>query len=140
MYNACASARLRERCIVPIDVPCMLHLYVHVWVRHSCQLMHFLNTKKLLCDNQFGFREKNQTTHVVQSMLNNISREVNNNKNTIATFIDLSKAFDYYIQTIHENVITWILIQPSRLVQELPTYQESNNASTLMEPYQTGLT
>ena len=35
MYSACASARLRERCIVPIDVPCMLHLYVHVWVRHN---------------------------------------------------------------------------------------------------------
>ena len=37
IYSACASARLRERCIVPINVPCMLHLYVHVWVRHRCQ-------------------------------------------------------------------------------------------------------
>ena len=33
--HACASVRFRERCIVPIDVPCMWHLYVHVWVRHT---------------------------------------------------------------------------------------------------------
>ena len=32
---ACASARFRERCIVPIDVLCMSQLYVHVWVRHT---------------------------------------------------------------------------------------------------------
>ena len=32
--HACASARFRDRCIVPIDVPCVLHLCVHVWVRH----------------------------------------------------------------------------------------------------------
>ena len=33
--HACASMRFRDRCIVPIDVPCVLHLYVHVWVRHT---------------------------------------------------------------------------------------------------------
>ena len=38
IYIACASARLRERCIVPIDVPCVLHLYVHVWVRHRLDI------------------------------------------------------------------------------------------------------
>ena len=40
----CASARFRERWIVPIDVPCVLHLYVHTWVRHTVkpilQLLH----------------------------------------------------------------------------------------------------
>ena len=42
IYIACASARFRERCIVLIDVPCMLHLYVHVWVRHTLDLVFFL--------------------------------------------------------------------------------------------------
>ena len=31
----CASPRFRERWIVPIDVPCIWHLSVHVWVRHN---------------------------------------------------------------------------------------------------------
>ena len=35
--RACASARFCDRCIVPIDVPCIVQLYVHVWVRHSVQ-------------------------------------------------------------------------------------------------------
>ena len=33
--HVCASARFRDRCIVSIDVPCVLHLCVHVWVRHT---------------------------------------------------------------------------------------------------------
>ena len=48
IYSACASARLCERCIVPIDVPCVLHLYVHVWVRHSRLFLH-LGILKLHC-------------------------------------------------------------------------------------------
>ena len=51
IYSACASARLRERCIVPIDVPCMLHLYVHVWVRHN------------VCSNVMSVRELASCKH-----------------------------------------------------------------------------
>ena len=58
------------------------------------QLLNYLNENNLLCSHQFGFRPKNQTTHVVHSMLNYISENAINNKVTIATFIDLSKAFD----------------------------------------------
>ena len=43
---ACASARFRERCIVSIDVPCMWHLYVHVWVRHSFVLGKTVNCSR----------------------------------------------------------------------------------------------
>ena len=41
VYNIymCASARFRERWIVPIDVPCTSHLCVHVWVRHNHHLL-----------------------------------------------------------------------------------------------------
>ena len=35
ILNMYASARFHERWIVPRDVPCMLHLYVDVWVRHT---------------------------------------------------------------------------------------------------------
>ena len=58
------------------------------------QLMDYLGDNNLLCQNQFGFRPKNQTSHVVHSMLNYITEKSTENKVTIATFIDLSKAFD----------------------------------------------
>ena len=56
--------------------------------------MDYLGDNNLLCQNQFGFRPKNQTSHVVHSMLNYITEKATENKVTIATFIDLSKAFD----------------------------------------------
>ena len=58
------------------------------------QLMEYLGDNNLLCQHQFGFRAKNQTSHVVHSMLNHIAENGTNGKVTIATFIDLSKAFD----------------------------------------------
>ena len=58
------------------------------------QLMSFLNQADILCDTQFGFREQSQTTHVVQHMLNVITKASVQDKVTIATYIDLSKAFD----------------------------------------------
>ena len=60
-----------------------------------CQqfLAHF-QKYNLLCSHQYGFRAKNQTTYVVHSMLNSISKNMANGRCTIASFIDLSKAFD----------------------------------------------
>ena len=58
------------------------------------QLTHYLEKYNILCPNQFGFRAKNQTTHVVHSMLNTIASNAINNQCTIAAYIDLSKAFD----------------------------------------------
>ena len=62
--------------------------------------MIYLETYQLLCKDQFGFRKMSQTLHVVQSMLNTIYENSANNKVTVATYIDLSKAFDclQYIQ------------------------------------------
>ena len=58
------------------------------------QLTHYLEKYNILCPNQYGFRAKNQTTHVVHSMLNTIASNAINNQCTIAAYIDLSKAFD----------------------------------------------
>ena len=56
--------------------------------------MPYLAKISLLCQNQHGFQRRNQTTHVFQSMLNSIIDDGTNNKVTIATFLDLSKAFN----------------------------------------------
>ena len=58
------------------------------------QLMVYMETYQLLCKDQFGFRKISQTSHVVQSMLNTIHKNSANNEVTIATYTDLSKAFD----------------------------------------------
>ena len=58
------------------------------------QLMTYLSVEKLLCPDQYGFRPRSQTTHVVHKMLNYITDMALESKVTIATFIDLSKAFD----------------------------------------------
>lgn len=58
------------------------------------QLTLHLETSYALSPTQYGFRPKNQTTHVVHNMLNNITENAIKNQCTIATFIDLSKAFD----------------------------------------------
>ena len=57
-------------------------------------MMFYLNKNQLLCEDQFGFRRKNQTSHVLQSMLKSVVESSRKNEVTIATFIDLSKAFD----------------------------------------------
>ena len=58
------------------------------------QMMAYLNKQNLLCPDQFGFRPKSQTNHVIQKLMNHISQNATENKPTIATFLDLSKAFD----------------------------------------------
>ena len=58
------------------------------------QLMLFFKNSSILCNTQFGFREQNQTTHIVQHMMNAITKASIQDKVTIATYIDLSKAFD----------------------------------------------
>ena len=57
------------------------------------QLMHYLNNSSILCDNQYGFRPKNQTTHAVQHIMNVITTASTQDKVTIATHIVLSNAF-----------------------------------------------
>ena len=58
------------------------------------KLMSYLERNQTLCDSQYGFRPKNQTTHVVHNMMNFISEKGIDNEVCLATYIDLSKAFD----------------------------------------------
>ena len=58
------------------------------------KLMSHLEKSQALCDSQCSFRPKNQTTHVVHNMMNFISEKGIDNEVCLATYIDLSKAFD----------------------------------------------
>jgi hypothetical protein len=61
------------------------------------QIMKYLNKFKLLYEHQYGFRAKFNTTQPMLHLIDKIFNALNNpneNKFTLAIFIDLTKAFD----------------------------------------------
>jgi hypothetical protein len=58
------------------------------------RLLNYLQTKDILAQNQYGFRDKHSTYMALLSLVDDISEELNNKNYSIGIFIDLSKAFD----------------------------------------------
>lgn len=60
----------------------------------NTRLLSFLETNKLLADNQFGFRLGRSTEDAVVHMTNYIATKLDSGKKCIGVFLDLAKAFD----------------------------------------------
>lgn len=60
----------------------------------NSRLLSFLETNKLLADNQFGFRLGRSTEDAVVHMTNHITSKLDSGKKCIGVFLDLAKAFD----------------------------------------------
>ena len=58
------------------------------------RLNNFLNSKHLLYDSQFGFRNNASTENAVLQLYNQLLDKLNKNQITCSIFIDLKKAFD----------------------------------------------
>ena len=58
------------------------------------RITSYLDTHSLLNANQNGFRAKHSTQDTVAKFTDDIAFNINNNKCTLATFIDFRKAFD----------------------------------------------
>jgi len=63
------------------------------------KLMHnrltgFINKHKILCENQYGFREEHSTNTAILDMVDQISQKMEQKHYSIGVFLDLSKAFD----------------------------------------------
>ena len=58
------------------------------------QLKNYLTKKKLLTDNQYGFRTGYSTSLAVPNICDEIINNLENNEITCAIFLDLAKAFD----------------------------------------------
>ena len=58
------------------------------------QLYEYLIINNILSPNQFGFQPGKSTLHPIIHILNYIAEAFNQNKFVVATFLDLSKAFD----------------------------------------------
>ena len=58
------------------------------------QIVNFLDDNKFLSDKQNGFRKEKSTLGSIVSFTSDIFETINDRKFTLATFIDLKKAFD----------------------------------------------
>ena len=73
----------------------LLERYIH------SKLVPFLEDNKLLYNNQGGFRKNKSTTLTVFHLVNEIALAKNNDKFSLAVYLDLAKAFD----TINHNLL-----------------------------------
>ncbi len=58
------------------------------------RLLKYFESNSLLSSNQFGFREKHSTYMALASLVDNITKELEQRRHCVGIFIDLSKAFD----------------------------------------------
>lgn len=64
------------------------------------RLTEFIDKQKIIYKHQFGFRNNHSTSMAVSTLVEKISNAFDENKYTIAMFLDLSKAFDTVDHTI----------------------------------------
>ena len=65
------------------------------------RLVKFLDLKKIIPDNQYGFRKGISSAMAITEMCNKITAATDRNEYSIGVFIDLSKAFD----TINHKIL-----------------------------------
>jgi len=58
------------------------------------RLLNFINNNNILCENQFGFREKHSTYMALLNIIDQITQQLDSKAFSLGIFIDLSKAFD----------------------------------------------
>ena len=58
------------------------------------RLESFIDKHNILCENQYGFREKHSTYMAVLNIIDNITEQLDAKAFSLGIFMDLSKAFD----------------------------------------------
>ena len=69
------------------------------------RVTNFLCTNNIICENQFGFRAKHNTTHAILTGIDKIARAIDQRLHTVGIFLDFSKAFD----TIDHDILLYKL-------------------------------
>ena len=90
----------------------------------AMQLRQHFEANKLFYENQYGFREKKNTSLAISKLMENLYESFNNSEIKQGVFIDFSEAFD----TINHDI----------LIKKLSYYNFTSNAVKLMQSYLTG--
>lgn len=64
-------------------------------------LVHYLESKRILNNSQYGFRPKCSTFHALNVFSNDIFTSIDNKLSVLSIFVDFSKAFD----TVNHNIL-----------------------------------
>ena len=65
------------------------------------RLLSFLETYKILYQNQFGFRKQHSTYMALMLLIDEITKSLENNEYVVGVFLDFSKAFD----TVNHDIL-----------------------------------
>ena len=87
------------------------------------RLNNYFSTHNVLAKEQFGFRTKHSTNHVISDVTNKLQNLRDNNYSTCLILLDLSKAFD----TVNHKI----------LLNKLEKYGIRGNSLTLIRNYLT---
>ena len=83
----------------PVSLLCVLSK-IFEKVMYS-RLLDFLETFKIIYDNQFGFRKRRSTYMALIILMDKITKSLENGEFIIGVFLDFSKAFD----TVNHDVL-----------------------------------
>ena len=103
----------------PISILATLSKIIEKWIQKH--FMSFLNSHKLLHENQSGFREGHSTESALISMIDSWLKAINDGKYVGCLMIDFRKAFD--------------LVDHSLLLQKLELYKCDENSVSWFTSY-----
>ena len=66
---------------------------------------HFIQTNKILNNNQYGFRDKYLTINAITALTSGVIKALENKDSVLSVFLDLSKAYD----TIDHQILLYKL-------------------------------
>jgi hypothetical protein len=95
--------------------------------------LHFtLRQLNLIREDQYGFRKGHSTTHALLRLIERITLGFNNNKRTLALFLDIERAFDrVWITGLMSKLMTAEI--PAHLIHIIYSYLHNRTFAVVME-------